>query len=137
MSKEIKQWETKQENLVYRIQNLDECFDWLANTVVDHREFARMKEKKAIAVSHMGLGMYIRNNLGLWADCKKEPADERAPLVQWFNEKGIYHPDDMSAIILTSWHRALNGKKKKIGDQTKHYRKFWAENSPQVNEGKL
>jgi hypothetical protein len=132
-----KEWETKQEDLVYRIQDLDECFEWLKNSVVDYQEFARMKEKKALAASHMGLGTWIRNTLGLWADCQKEPAEERAPLVRWFNKKGIYHPDDMSGIILTSWHRKLNGKKKKIKEQVKHYREFWAETSSKVNEGDL
>jgi len=132
-----KTWETKQEDLVYRIQDLNECFDWLKNTVVDYREFAAMKEKKAVAASHMGRGMWMRNTLGLWADCQKEPAEERCPLVKWFNKRGIYHPDDMSSIILTSWHRVLNGKKKKIKNQVEYYREYWKKTAPKVNEGKL
>ena len=137
MSNEVKKWETKQEDLVYRIQDLNECFEWLQNVVVDYEDFAEMKEKRALAASHMGLGRWIRNNLGLWADCQKEPAEERAPLVRWFNKKGIYHPDDMSGIILTSWHRQLNGKKKKIKKQVKRYRTYWEKENPKVNGGKL
>lgn len=134
--KEIKKWEAKQESLVNTIQDFDECFDWLKNKVVDWQEFGRTEEESAVASSHMGLGMYIRNELGFWKDCNKEP-DERTPLVKWFNKRGIYHPDDMSSIILTSWHRDINGKKKKIKKQIKKYREFWSKTSPKVNEGIL
>src|SRR5688500_14170629 len=40
---------------------------------------------------HMGLGMWMRNNWSLWAGSR---------LGKYFNRIGIFHPDDMSGIIL-------------------------------------
>lgn len=48
---------------------------------------------------HLGFGMWLRNNWQLWAGSR---------LSKYFNEKDIHHPDNMSGIILTSYHRHLN-----------------------------
>jgi hypothetical protein len=65
---------------------------------------------------HFGLGMFLRNNWGLWSG---------GPLADWFNKHGIRHADDMSGIILTSFHRQLTGKPIKLEEQVKHYRGYW------------
>jgi len=46
--------------------------------------------------------------VGLWT---------KSDLRKFFEEKGIFHPDDMSGIILTSYHRRLNGKHIALSDQ--------------------
>jgi hypothetical protein len=38
---------------------------------------------------------------------------------------GIYHPDDMSGIILTSYHRYLNGQDIALEAQIKSYQDYW------------
>lgn len=50
---------------------------------------------------HFGLGMWIRNNMGLWAGGR---------LKDWFDARGVMLPDTMSEIIITSFWRYLNGK---------------------------
>ena len=63
-----------------------------------------------------GLGRWLRNNYGLWS---------RTCLVDHFWTLEIFHPDDISAILLTSYHRFLNGKELKIEEQANMYKSFW------------
>lgn len=65
---------------------------------------------------HLGWGMSIRNNWGLWSG---------GPLAQHFNAMGIDHPDDMSGIILASLWRDLNGQPRRVEDQIAHYQQYW------------
>jgi len=46
-------------------------------------------------------------------------------LSKFFNDRGIYHPDDMSGIILDSYHRYLTGKDIKLDEQIKFYQDYW------------
>lgn len=57
-------------------------------------------------------------NGGLWFE---------SPLSNWFAEKGIYHADDMSSIILTSWHRRFKGENIRLDEQIEHYQNWWKE----------
>ena len=97
--------------------NLKECFEILDDSIQGKEEFESLTEKKIIANSHMGLGMFLRNNWGLWTRDSK--------LAKWFVSKGIQHADDMSGIILTSYHRYLNGKDLNVDEQIESYRNFW------------
>ncbi len=67
---------------------------------------------------HFGLGMWIRNNWGLWRGSR---------LSKWFNERQIWHPDDMSGIILTSYWRRVHNQAIDMEDQIKFYVENWAE----------
>jgi uncharacterized C2H2 Zn-finger protein len=58
----------------------------------------------------------MRNNWQLWGGSR---------LSKYFNDKGIYHPDDMSGIILDSYHRNLNGQEIKLDEQVKYYQDYW------------
>lgn len=109
--------------------NLDECFEAL-NFIVAKDEIEKFKKVKEedCHYGHMGLGMQLRNSWGLWSG---------GELKEWFNSKGIYHADDMSGIIFTSYHRYLNGKDLTLDEQIKHYREYWDRVCPSVNEGKL
>nr|MBC8147401.1 hypothetical protein [Bacteroidota bacterium] len=66
--------------------------------------------------AHHGLGMWIRNNWKLWGSSR---------LSKYFNELGIYHPDDMSGIILKSYYRYLNSEEINLDEQIKYYQDFW------------
>jgi len=80
------------------------------------KEWAKMKEDSAVGASHHGMGAWIRNEWGLW---------KGSPLSEHFNTMGIFHPDDMSGIIMTSLHRALNNKPLNIEGQVKYYTDYW------------
>jgi hypothetical protein len=60
--------------------------------------------------------MWIRNNWRLWGGSR---------LSKYFNDLGIFHPDDMSGIILNSYHRFLLGQDIKLDDQIDYYKDYW------------
>ena len=55
--------------------------------------------------------MWIRNNWGLWGGSR---------LLKYFKERGITHPDSMSAIILACYYHWLKGNKQVAKDWEKH-----------------
>jgi len=74
-------------------QNLEECFARLKKLLPkDELERFRGFKDENMAYTHFGMGMWIRNNWGLW---------HGSSLVDYFNQIGIFHPDDMSSIIVT------------------------------------
>lgn len=79
----------------------------------------KWKENEFTGRAHLGFGMWMRNNWRLWGGSR---------LSKHFNDLGIYHPDDMSGIILTSYHRYLNNKEINLNEQIKYYQDYW-ENS--------
>lgn len=83
--------------------DLEECFVQL-DTVLSVEDIETIKaladEQETIRYHH-GLGLWLRNNWGLWAGSR---------LSIWFLHRGIAHPDDMSAYILEQYWRYLNGE---------------------------
>lgn len=79
--------------------------------------YKNKKERKAVTDLHFGTGMHIRNGWNLWKG--------RNRISIFFRFRGISHPDDMSGIILTSFHRHLNNKPIKLKEQIKSYEKYW------------
>ncbi|MEL5995991.1 DUF6794 domain-containing protein [Hymenobacter segetis] len=73
-------------------------------------------EAEFIARAHFGVGMWMRNNWGLWRG---------GPLAQHFHTLGIYHPDDMSGVILTCYYRTLRGQDWQLDQQVQFYRDYW------------
>lgn len=112
----LAQTESKKEN--YKPLNLEEAVEQL--NIIHHdstkHKILNMKEEEFLGGAHMGLGMWMRNNWGLWKG--KELAD-------YLNSIGIYHPDDMSGIILTSYYRELHGQEWKVDEQVKYYQDYW------------
>ena len=103
--------------------SLSECFkqlDDIFSESPDADDWKKEDEKKAIASSHHGLGQWIRNNWKLWKG--------ESILHQYFSKLGLHHADDMSAVILTSYHRHLNKKELELDEQIKHYIEFWKNN---------
>jgi hypothetical protein len=103
--------------------NLNECFDLLEGmqSKEELKKFKDMKEKD-ICMLHHGFGTWIRNTFELWGT---KGTKAESPLKRYFSKIGIWHADDMSGIIITSWHRKLNKKSMKVAEQIKHYKDYW------------
>ena len=104
--------------LNYVPKNLNEAIEQLQVVLHDSTKenILIMTEEDFVARSHFGLGMWIRNNWGLWKNNE---------LANYFNSLGIYHPDDMSGIILTSYYRELQGQDWRVEEQVKYYQEYW------------
>jgi len=98
--------------------NLDEAVRQL--TTIHHdttkQQIIAMTEREFISNSHFGVGMWIRNNWGLWGG---------GQLADYFNSLGIQHPDDMSSIILTCYYRQLTNKEWELEKQVAFYQAYW------------
>ena len=107
---------------VYVPKNLDDSFVELKRMLRPDfvAEFKETSEEDT-AMHHFGLGMWMRNNWGLWRGAR---------LAKWFNAHGIEHPDDMSSIILDSFWRHLNGQPLQLPEQVAHYKQYWLEATP-------
>lgn len=108
-------------------KNLEEGINLL--TTNENKEYARNKtEDDFVCGLHFNFGRALRNEWGLWSG---------SDLSRWFNERGIYHADDMSSIIITSTYRVFNNREIDLDKQIEKYRKYWNEVDPSVNEGKI
>jgi len=76
-----------------------------------------LKDEDPASFHHL-TGRWMRNNWGLW--------DTESKLHKEFNAIGIFHPDDMSGIILETAHRILNGKWADVAGQVMGYQRYWA-----------
>ncbi|WP_066632763.1 DUF6794 domain-containing protein [Labilibacter marinus] len=83
----------------------------------DKDSFKTKPENDAVTEMHFGTGMGIRNSWGLWKG--------NSGISKYFRDLGINHPDDMSGIILTSFHRHLNDTDIKLDEQVKFYTDYW------------
>lgn len=100
-------------------KNLDEAILYLDNgwNATEKTKFKNLSEGDALTSSHFTAGLWIRNN---WVY-----ADRDSDLVQYFHKLGIYAPDDISSIILTSFHRELNNKPLDLINQIEPYKLYW------------
>lgn len=89
---------------VYIPKDLEDCFRQIDSFWDDStkKEVKKMNEYEFAGMCHMGFGMWMRNNWGLWAGSR---------LSKYFHDAGVHHPDEMSGIILRNYHRHLCGKK--------------------------
>ena len=103
----------------YIPKNLNDAISYLDCTWpdIDKDEFKNKNEEDAVAELHFGTGQAIRNNWGLWKRGKNR-------LELFFNLRGISHPDDISSIILTSFHRHLNNKDIELKAQIREYKEY-------------
>lgn len=114
---------------VYIPKDLEDCFKqidsfWDDSTKV---KFKQLTEDGFCANAHFGLGMWMRNNWQLWSGSR---------LSKYFNSYEIYHPDDMSGIILVSYCRYLNNKAIQFDEQIKFYKDYWEKSKKQEIEVK-
>jgi|GEM_PF-1011715 len=106
---------------VYIPKNLSECFKELNRLLKqDDKENIKLNgEKKFMAEYHFSIGLWIRNNWGLWRG---------SALSKYFNSLEIYHPDDMSGIILNSYYNYLSGNDIQLQKQVEYYKMYWKVN---------
>ena len=102
----------------YIPKDIEDCFKqidsfWDDSTKIQVKQWT---EDQFSAKAHFGFGMWMRNNWQLWGGSR---------LSKYFNEMGIYHPDDMSGIILDSYHRYLTGKDILLENQIEYYQLYW------------
>ena len=100
--------------------NIEEAVIQLTKILSDttQQKILSMTEYEFTVNSHFGLGLWIRNNWGLW---------QGGELAEDFNNKGIFHPDDMSGIILTCYYRQLQNQDWELDEQIKSYQNYWKE----------
>ena len=84
-------------------KNLTECIQMLDNILKkeDKEKAKTLTESEFLIETYFGTGMGIRNE---WI------RSGNPELVKFFSDEGVKHPDDMSAMILTSYYRHLLGK---------------------------
>lgn len=100
-------------------KNLDEAVLYFQQhwTKKELKNFQNKPESDAVTELHFGTGMWIRNN---WVRGDRDTA-----LRNYFKGLGIYAPDDISSIILTSLHRTLNKKDIELDKQVERYKAYW------------
>lgn len=112
-------------------KNLNEVVDIMIDVILKHNE---VNFVKANGIPHHGVGTNVRNSFHLW--WSEELRDnmnkanvtypqEKPELVQWFNERDIYHPDDMSGIISNAVKAKLNDEEYNIKVDIEKYKKHW------------
>jgi hypothetical protein len=106
---------------VYIPIDLEDCFKQIDGFWTDSikSQVRNMANDEFTSSAHFGIGMWMRNNWRLWGGSR---------LSKYFNDLGIFHPDDMSGIILTSYHRHLLGQDVKLEEQISYYKDFWEKN---------
>lgn len=102
----------------YKPKTLDEAVLQLDKLLHDttKRNILSMTEGQFGLSSHFGMGTWIRNNWRLWSGGK---------LSNYFKSIGIFHPDDMSGIILTSYYRHLKRQDRALEKQVQYYQEYW------------
>jgi hypothetical protein len=87
--------------------------------------FKNKPEKDIVTELHWSTGLWIRNSWGI--------SKGNSRIVKYFRHLGINNPDDMSGIILTSFHRYLNKLDIKLDEQIKQYKDF----SEKIKQGEI
>lgn len=103
----------------YIPEDLEDCFKTLDKIYSDSikNEIAKLTEDEYSSGNHLfGIGIWMRNNWQLWGGSR---------LSNYFNRIGISHPDDMSGIIMDSYHRYLRKEEIRLDEQVKYYQDYW------------
>lgn len=112
-------------------KDLDEAVETFLEhyrNAVDMPNIVEMNEDEFSSYAHHGAGQFLRNSWYLWwqeGHGYDSWPKTKPPIVAWFNERGIYHADDMSAIIINSAYRKTHNKPQELEKQIKHYINYW------------
>lgn len=98
-------------------ETLEEAFEKL-DAMFDTPEEREELIKNGPVPYHMGLGMWMRNNWGLWSG-------DSGIAKQLKEEYRLQHPDDMSGLILESYWLRIQGKPLEIEKQVAKYAEYW------------
>ena len=90
-------------NGVYIPKDLKDCFIQLDKilSTKDREQIKNLKGRSETIQFHHNLGLWIRNNWGLWGGSR---------LQKYLLDKNLNHPDDMSSLILEYYYDWLNNK---------------------------
>lgn len=100
----------------YIPKNLNDALDYLDCVWKDKEEFKNISENDAVADAHFAGGQWIRNS---W-----ELGEGKNSLYKQFKSLGVTFPEEISTIILTSFHRRLNHKAVDLNGQIREYREY-------------
>ena len=88
---------------VYIPSDLEDCFDELDRILpVSLLASIRSCEEEGLILGVFGVGMWLRNNRGLWL--------EQSRMKQYFDHLGVREADSAPSLILASYWRYLNGR---------------------------
>ncbi len=95
------------------------CFDYIEALLSKQEmdEFRTSSEDELIKY-HRGLGLNLRNNL-----LRHHEHSEK--IQEYFHDQEIFHFDDMSSLIIKSYHRYLNEKGSNVQDEVERYHDYW------------
>lgn len=111
-------------------KDVDEAIDTFIDFYHKAQDFELIKgdEEEFITGAHLGAGMFLRNSWFLWwhegHNYAKWPLS-KPPLVKFFNDLNIWHPDDISSIIIRSAYRKINNLPIDLEAQCAHYIQYW------------
>ncbi len=108
-------------------KNINDCIELINMQLNDSLKsvIKSWPEDEFVANVHMGYGLNLRNRWGLWGDSR---------LSKYFNDLGIFHPDDMLGIILTSYYRHLIQRELQLDTQVNYYKLYWLAIEPPSKE---
>jgi len=117
------------ESGIYIPRDLEDCFSELERMLSSSLiETIKSGNEEDLIDYHLGLGLWIRNNWGLWGDSR---------LRKYFSSQGIDHPDDMSGIIIDSFWRRLNSLPLNLEQQIEVYKEHWRQQEQQTEDFNL
>ena len=87
-------------NGIYIPKDIDEAIDTL-DTILSAEDKQYLTDSTStmrgfVAATHFSLGMWMRNNWGLWGGSR---------LQRYFRDRQVFHPDDMSGEILKAYYK--------------------------------
>ena len=102
---------------IYIPKDMNDCFVELERMLSPKfiKEFKKKKQESLVEY-HFGLGMWMRNNWGLWKGSR---------LRDYLAQLGFRHTDDMSGAIITCFWRHLNGLPIQLEEQAEASRRYW------------
>jgi hypothetical protein len=122
----------------YTPETLEECYAYLDKFLQDKEVFKNVDDEAVSGIGHHTLGRWLRNQWHLWwsekfAEESIEEKDSLYPqtkpaLKTFFENLGITHPDDMTGIVIRSYHRYLNGRPVELEKQVEQTITFYKEN---------
>jgi len=109
----------KPEAEVYIPQDLNDAIATLKRDL-DQASMTKIKACKTadefMGLAHFSFGMGLRNSWGLWGGSR---------LAKWFNSNDIFHPDDMSGVILEALWSDLTGHEFSLEQKAAEYHAYW------------
>lgn len=99
----------------YVPKSLDDAMAFMDCNWKDREVFKQKEEKDAVADEHFAKGRWIRNGWGL--------SEAKNPLYKQFKSLGVTFPEDISTVILTSYHRHLNNRPIDLDGQISDFKK--------------